>query len=133
MMYEKVQEKDRANVTKDGMIPARIKEKIEVAEKTLLVDFDLLGTEFPFRPGQYFHIRLIAPPYDDDRGSKRHFTIVNSPTERGIVRLTTRLRDSAFKRSLRELPAGTEVEVGKIRGEEFVLPDGTSSTVPRSF
>lgn len=120
---------EKADVTKDGMIPATIRHKEEIARRTLLVDFDLLGHEFPFKAGQYFHMRLIDPPYDDEGGARRHFTIVNSPTEPGIVRLTTRLRDSAFKRSLEQLPVGTEVVVGKVRGSEFLLPDDASRPI----
>jgi ferredoxin-NADP reductase len=39
--------------------------------------------------------------------------------------LATRMRDSAFKRSLRDLPPGTEVEVEPPKGS-FVLPEETS-------
>src|ERR671935_588452 len=101
---------------------ARIKEKREVAKGTLLVVFDLLGREVEFRPGQYFWVTLLDPPYDDEKGPRRHITVVTSPTERGVLGLATRLRDSAFKRSLDELPIGTEVDVEHPKGE-FVLPD----------
>jgi ferredoxin-NADP reductase len=52
--------------------------------------------------------------------------VVTSPTERGVLGLCTRLRDSAFKRSLVELPVGTEVEVEQPKGD-FALPDDTST------
>src|SRR5213080_5359304 len=99
---------------------ARIKEKREVAKGTLLVIFDLLGEEVDFRPGQYFWVELLDPPYDDEKGSRRHISVVTSPTERGILGLCTRLRDSAFKRSLAELPVGAQVEVEEPKGN-FVL------------
>jgi ferredoxin-NADP reductase len=104
---------------------ARIKEKREVAERTLMVVFDLLGEEVDFRPGQYFWVTLIDPPYDDEKGPRRHITVVTSPNERGVLGLCTRLRDSAFKRSLAELPVGAEVEVEQPKGE-FALPEDTS-------
>jgi ferredoxin-NADP reductase len=103
---------------------ARIKEKKEVAKGTLLVIFDLLGEEVDFRPGQYFWVELLDPPYDDEKGARRHISVVTSPTERGILGLCTRLRDSAFKRSLVELPVGTEVEVEQPKGD-FALPEDT--------
>jgi ferredoxin-NADP reductase len=103
---------------------ARIKEKREVAKGTLLVIFDLLGEEVDFRPGQYFWVELLDPPYDDEKGPRRHISVVTSPTERGILGLCTRLRDSAFKRSLVELPVGTEVEVEQPKGD-FALPEDT--------
>jgi ferredoxin-NADP reductase len=103
---------------------ARIKEKREVAKGTLMVVFDLLGAEVDFRPGQYFWVTLLDPPYDDEKGPRRHITVVTSPTDRGVLGLCTRLRDTAFKRSLAELPIGTEVDVEEPKGS-FVLPEAT--------
>ena len=105
---------------------ALIKEKREVAKGTLLVLFDLQGAEVDFRPGQYFWVELLDPPYDDEKGPRRHISVVTSPTERGVLGLCTRLRDSAFKRSLVELPVGTEVEVEQPKGD-FALPDDTAT------
>jgi ferredoxin-NADP reductase len=105
-------------------VRARIKEKREVAKGTLLVIFDLLGREVDFRPGQYFWVTLLDPPYEDEKGPRRHISVVTSPNDRGVLGLCTRLRDSAFKRSLAELPVGAEVEVEEPKGD-FVLPDET--------
>jgi ferredoxin-NADP reductase len=105
-------------------VKARIKEKRDVAKGTLMVVFDLLGDEVDFRPGQYFWVTLLDPPYDDEKGPKRHISVVTSPTERGVLGLATRIRDSAFKRSLVELPEGAEVEVEQPKGS-FVLPEET--------
>jgi ferredoxin-NADP reductase len=105
-------------------VKARIKEKRDVAKGTLMVVFDLLGEEVDFRPGQYFWVTLLDPPYDDEKGPKRHISVVTSPTERGVLGLATRIRDSAFKRSLAELPEGAEVEVEQPKGS-FVLPEET--------
>ena len=101
-----------------------IKEKREVAKGTLLVLFDLHGREVDFRPGQYFWVTLLDPPYDDEKGPRRHISVVTSPTERGVLGLCTRLRDSAFKRSLAELPVGSPVDVEEPKGT-FVLPEET--------
>ena len=103
---------------------ARIKEKREVAKGTLLVVFDLLGREVDFTPGQYFWVTLLEPPYDDEKGPRRHISVVTSPNERGVLGLCTRLRDSAFKRSLAELPLGAEVDVEEPKGS-FLLPEET--------
>jgi ferredoxin-NADP reductase len=103
---------------------ARIKEKREVAKGTLMVEFDLLGEEVDFTPGQYFWVTLLDPPYDDDKGPRRHITVVTSPNDRGVLGLATRVRDSAFKRSLAELPVGTEVDVEQPKGD-FLLPEDT--------
>ena len=103
---------------------ARVKEKREVAKGTLLVLFDLLGEEVDFIPGQYFWVTLPDPPYEDARGPRRHFSIVTSPNERGVLGFCTRLRDSAFKRSLVELPVGADAEVEEPKGS-FLLPQET--------
>jgi ferredoxin-NADP reductase len=103
---------------------AKIKDKREVAKGTLMVEFDLLGQEVGFTPGQYFWVTLLDPPYDDDKGPRRHITVVTSPNDRGVLGLATRVRDSAFKRSLAELPVGTEVDVEQPKGD-FLLPKDT--------
>jgi ferredoxin-NADP reductase len=104
---------------------ARIKEKHEVAKGTLLVTFDLLGEEVDFRPGQYFFVTLPDVGHQDDRGLRRHITVVTSPNERGVLGFATRMRDSAFKRTLRKLPMGAEVDVEAPKGQ-FALPEDLS-------
>jgi ferredoxin-NADP reductase len=104
---------------------AQIKEKREVAKGTLLVTFDLLGEEVDFKPGQYFFVTLPDVGHQDEKGLRRHITVVTSPNERGVLGLATRMRDSAFKRSLGELPVGAGVEVEPPKGS-FTLPDDTS-------
>ena len=104
---------------------ALVKETREVAEGTLLVIFDLQGEELDFRPGQYFWVELLDSPYEDERGLRRHFSVVTSPTERGVLGVCTRLRDTAFKKTLAELKVGDEVEVEPPKGD-YVLPEDTS-------
>ena len=104
---------------------ALVKETREVAEGTLLVIFDLQGEEVDFRPGQYFWVELLDSPYEDERGLRRHFSVVTSPTERGVLGVCTRLRDTAFKKTLAELKVGDEVEVEPPKGD-YVLPEDTS-------
>ena len=103
---------------------ATIKEKREVAKGTLMVTFDLLGAELDWTAGQYFWVELLDPPYDDERGARRHISVCTSPNERGVLGLCTRLRDTAFKRSLSELPVGAEVDVEQPKGN-FLLPSET--------
>lgn len=90
---------------------ARIREKREVAKGTLQVTLDLLGEEVACTPGQYFFVTLPDVGHQDDKGLRRHITVVTSPSERRVLGFATRMRDSAFKQSLGELPVGTEVEV----------------------
>jgi ferredoxin-NADP reductase len=106
-------------------VRARIKEKQEVAKGTLLVTIDLLGEELDFKPGQYFHVTLPNLGEVDDKGLRRHITVVTSPNETGVLGFATRMRDSAFKRTLRQLPVGSDVEVEPPQGT-FGLPDDPS-------
>lgn len=109
---------------------ALVKETREVAKGTLLVVFDLQGVEVDFQAGQYFWVELLDPPFTDEKGNRRHVSVVTSPTEHGVLGLCTRLRDSAFKRSLAALQVGDEIEVEEPKGS-FVLPDETN--VPYVF
>jgi ferredoxin-NADP reductase len=104
---------------------ARVTEKREVAKGTLLVLFDLLGEHVDYRAGNYFWVTLADRGHDDEKGLRRHISAVTSPTERGVLGLATRMRDSAFKRTLAELEVGAEVEVDPPKGT-FVLPEDTS-------
>jgi ferredoxin-NADP reductase len=106
-------------------VRTRIKEKQEVAKGTLLVTLDLLSEEVEFRPGQYFFVTLPSLGDEDEKGLRRHITVVTSPNEKGVLGFATRMRDSAFKRTLRELPLGSEVEVEPPKGK-FALPEDTS-------
>lgn len=104
---------------------AIIKEKKYIAKDTLLVIFDLLGKKIDFKPGQFFFINLVNPPYFDEKisgGYNYHFSILNPPEENGAIKMATRIRDSAFKKSLAEMPVGAEVKIGLISGN-FTLPE----------
>jgi ferredoxin-NADP reductase len=112
---------------------ARIKEKQEVAKGTLLVTFDLLGEEVDFKPGQYFFVTLPDVGHQDDKGLRRHITVVTSPNEKGVLGFATRMRDSAFKQSLGELPVGTEVQVEPPRGVLLTPPPAMALRHPHTF
>jgi ferredoxin-NADP reductase len=109
---------------KRRLVKALVKEKREVAQGTLLMIFDLGGEDVDYRPGQYFWIELPNRGYDDEKGLRRHISIVTSPTEHGVLGLCTRLRDTAFKRTLAELEVGAEVDVEEPKGD-FQLPEDT--------
>ena len=102
---------------------ATVAEKREVAKGTLFVRFSAEG--YPdFRPGAYFWVELPDRGHSDEKGLRRHISLATSPTERPLVGLATRLRDTAFKRTLAELEVGDEVEVEEPKGS-FLLPEDT--------
>ena len=77
-------------------------------------------------PGSYFWVELPDRGDNDEKGLRRHISLVTSPTETGVVGLATRLRDTAFKRTLAALAVGDEVEVEEPKGT-FLLPEDTSA------
>ena len=102
---------------------ATVAEKREVAKGTLLVLFAV--DNYPaYRPGHYFWVELPDRGHQDEKGLRRHISLVTSPTEAGVVGLATRLRDTAFKQTLAELEVGDEVEVEEPKGS-FLLPEDT--------
>jgi ferredoxin-NADP reductase len=105
-------------------VKATVAEKREVAKGTLLVLFAVESYP-PYRPGSYFWVELPDRGHHDEKGLRRHISLVTSPTEAGVVGLATRLRDTAFKRTLAELEVGNEVQVEEPKGS-FLLPEDTS-------
>lgn len=102
---------------------AKIRDKREAARGVLEVSFEL-SEPAAFQPGQSARIMLLNPPYDDAAGRRRFFCITNPPSENRFIKITTRIRDTAFKKSLLEMPVGTEVEISDIGGT-FLLPAKT--------
>jgi ferredoxin-NADP reductase len=109
---------------------AIIKKKDTVAKLTCYAEFDLQGQEPDFIPGQYFFVTLKPDDQEHKDELTHHFSIVNSPNQKGVLALTTRLRlaESLFKRTLNEAKVGEAVEIGKIAGS-FVLPDPTDKPI----
>lgn len=81
------------------------------------------NTALTWLAGQYLYFTLPELKYPDQRGSTRHFTISSSPTENGIVRLTTKIREeSGYKKTLDELKIGAEIEASGPSGT-FLLDE----------
>lgn len=76
---------------------------------------------FTFRPGQFVDLALVDPPETDDSGDSRTFSLACAPHETELV-IATRMRDTAFKRCLRQLTPGTRVEMTGPMGD-LVLPE----------
>jgi ferredoxin-NADP reductase len=95
--------------------------RLETADVMSFI-FDLGGQPLEYRPGQYLSFQLDSLAFPDPRGPGRHFTISSSPTERGIIMFTTKIRGSGFKETLRSAPLGYEVSVGVPAGR-FIMPE----------
>jgi len=87
----------------------KLKSHEEVAEGTMSFHFDK-SSNFAFTAGQFIDIDLLNPVETDSAGNTRGFSISSAPYEDTIM-VTTRLRDTAFKRVLKIMPLGTEVKI----------------------
>jgi len=88
-----------------------LKKREEVAEDTMSFHFDTSGTDFKFKAGQNCDFTLEDPPYTDAEGTTRPFSLSSSPNLKDEIVITTRMRETAFKKSLKEMPLGAPVKV----------------------
>lgn len=87
----------------------RLKYKEQCSDNAMAFYFDK-PPGFEFEAGQYIDLTLINPPKTDPDGSIRSFSLASAPTDEDLL-IVTRIRDSAFKRTLQHLPIDTEVEL----------------------
>ncbi|MCZ7626880.1 MAG: oxidoreductase [Candidatus Methylomirabilota bacterium] len=87
---------------------AKLKTREEVAERTMAFFFER-PQNWTFKAGQFIDITIIDPPQTDAKGNTRGFSIASAPHDPHIM-VTTRLRDSAFKRVLHSMPLGAEAK-----------------------
>ena len=83
--------------------------KEEVAEGTMAFYFEK-PDGFDFIAGQYVTVSLINPPETDNEGNSRFFSLITAPYE-NYLGVATRIRDTAFKRILKNLPLDSEVMI----------------------
>lgn len=102
----------------------KLLKKETVAKETMAFHFEK-PYDFAYRAGQYGYFSLINPQETDSEGSKRNFSLASAPHE-GELMVVTRMRNTAFKRTLRDLPEGSEIELEGPFGS-FALPK-TQST-----
>ena len=98
-----------------------------VAEGTMMFTFEK-PSGFEFKPGQAMDLTLINPPETDEEGNIRTFSIVAAPFE-NFVAIATRMRDTAFKRVLKNLPFNTELKYDGPYGSFTLHNDFSKSAV----
>jgi ferredoxin-NADP reductase len=94
--------------------PSKLLRREEVAEGTMAFHFEK-PSGFNFKPGQSADVTLNNPPETDAEGNIRTFSIASPPFENELV-FATRMRDTAFKRSLKTVPIATEVKIAPAAG-----------------
>jgi ferredoxin-NADP reductase len=93
---------------------SKLRRREDVAEGTMAFHFQK-PSGFQFKAGQFADVTLTDPPETDAEGNTRTFSIASPLFENELV-FTTRMRDTAFKRSLRKVPLATEVKIGSAAG-----------------
>ena len=88
---------------------AKLKSRNLVAEGTMAFHFEKPAS-FVFIAGQFIDMDLLNPSETDTEGNTRGFSVASAPYEDTIM-VTTRLRDTAFKRVLKTMQLGTEVKI----------------------
>lgn len=86
-----------------------LRERIDIAERTMEFRIEK-PPQMTFKAGQYIDLTLLSPPETDDEGNTRSFSISAGPDD-DYLAVTSRVRDTAFKRTLHSMPLGTALQV----------------------
>ena len=97
--------------------------RTEVAEGTMAFYFQK-PHDFVFKAGQYIDLTLSGFPSGPSNGLTHTFSIASSPLDEELV-VTTRMRNTAFKRDLSLLPIGTGMRIEGPMGS-FTLHNNTA-------
>src|SRR3989344_2970764 len=95
--------------SKSTMFHTKFIRREDIAAGTIAFHF-ARPVDFKFKAGQTVDIILIDPPETDAEGNSRTFSIASAPSDPDIV-IGTRLRDTAFKRVLKNMEPGAEVMI----------------------
>src|ERR1700685_989037 len=99
----------------------------EVAEDTLAFHFEK-PHGFNFRAGQFADVTLTDPLETDAEGNTRTFSIASPPFANELV-FTTRMRNTAFKRSLKQVKSTAEVKISPAAGTFTLHKDPAKAAV----
>ncbi len=80
----------------------------EIASGTMAFHFEK-PEGFTYKAGQFCDLTLDDPPETDAEGNTRGFTLASAPSENRLT-VATRLRDTAFKRVLKQMKPGAELK-----------------------
>lgn len=105
----------------------KLVKKEEVAEGTMAFYFEK-SDGFEFIAGQHAIFTLINPPETDDESNSRFFSFINAPYEKYLM-FATRMRDTAFKRVLKNLLVGSEIKIDGPYGSFYLHKDESRPAV----
>src|SRR6185295_19545242 len=92
-----------------GAYKIKLKRCEQVAEGTTAFYFEK-PEGFEFKAGQFLRLTHINPPETDAEGDSRTLSIASAPHEEDLM-IATRMRDTAFKRILKTMPLGSEIDL----------------------
>lgn len=112
-----------------------VKMQLTLLEKVKLEGTDIMSFKL-FRKDDNNYLNYNAGQFaivdlgtkEDAKGPTRAFTIASSPTEKDVILISTRIRDTPFKQKLSKLEKGTLVRITGPDGD-FVLPYEYSNRV----
>ena len=104
-----------------------LRRREEAAHGTLAFHFDR-PAGFEFRAGQSIDLTLVNPAETDAEGNTRAFSIVSAPSDPELT-IATRVRDTAFKRTLAGMPLGSEVKIDGPSGSFTLLKNSARKVV----
>lgn len=107
-----------------GTYTLTLLKKEKIANDTMAFHWEM-PEGFEFKAGQLGDFTLKNPTETDEEGNTRPFSFVYAPSENELV-TATRIRDSAFKRQLKDLPKGSKVDFDGPSGT-FTLHKTTST------
>jgi len=87
----------------------KLKRREEVAEGTSAIYFEK-PEGFQYKAGQFLRFTTVEPPETDAAGDSRTFSIASAPHEPELM-IATRMRDTAFKRVIKNMPLDSELEI----------------------
>lgn len=91
-----------------------LKDKKQIAEGTWAFVFEK-PEGFHFTAGQHVRMTLMNPSETDSEGNSRFLSIASTPQEKDLV-FAMRMRDTAFKRTLKNMEIGQRVLVQILLG-----------------
>ena len=97
--------------------------RTDVAKDTMAFQFEK-PRNFLFKAGQSDDVTLLPPAQDSPHPLTHTFSIASAPSDEELT-IATRMRDTAFKRSLSALPVGTDVRIEDAMGS-FTLHNNTA-------
>jgi ferredoxin-NADP reductase/nitrite reductase/ring-hydroxylating ferredoxin subunit len=132
---QNIESTSQQTTVEDEIVPTiPLKLELKLLEKIPKIGTDVMSFKFS-KKDDYNHLKYRAGQFaimdlgtkEDPKGPLRSFTMASSPTE-DVILITTRIRETPFKKKLASLEIGSMVKMTSPLGK-FVLPDDHSKPV----